>query len=153
MSPFQLKREKLRLARAKWEIDSCESCLRGYRAISRQEPWPYDSRRGLPLRASELLLLGGIGFAGIDCRELPVQRRAVLSEDLVLTPTVVEHLLETQQQVVCSGRTHTGNSPGISILGPAGLLPEEFVPADAIHVIHEGTEAGYAWSYPRLADA
>lgn len=152
MSPFQFKREKLRLGRAQWQIDTHDSCLRAYRSVSRQEPWPYASPRGLPHGASDLLLLGGTGFAGVDCIDLPSQRRAVPSEDLVLRPPVVEYLLETQQQVVCIGRTHTDSSPGISILGPAGLMPEGFVPADAIHAIHEGTEAGHAWSYPRLTD-
>jgi hypothetical protein len=146
MTAFELKREEVR--RKGWTIDHCGRCFRAWRGISERHPWPFDRTPGLPsTRNPDVLLLGDTKGEVIDGI---VGALGPLDGLQGLTPVVFAHLAQTGTHLVCRGRTHVDNSDGISIVGPRGLDPEAFVPRELVHAVHEGSDAGWAWSYPML---
>ena len=144
----QVQRLRLRLLGSGWVLDSEESgeFLLAHKPVSSEEPWPYPGSPGLPYRPAELLLVGAIGHAAIACGEVPVAPRSVPGETLVLTEPVAHYLAARSCYVVCFGWTHTENTPGLTIIGPPGIDPRQFVPAGAVHSVHRGADAEWAWS-------
>jgi hypothetical protein len=152
MRPFERSSALIRLTNSNWEIDDTASgLLRARRSISHDQPWPYPSNPGLRRPYSEIAVVGN----RFDHRQLQVEprslTRAIEGEELILQPCVVEFLVSTGSYAVCVGRTHTDNSPGLSIIGPPGLRPEVLVPEHLLLAVHKGTDAERAWSYRRVA--
>lgn len=146
MSAAELERERIR--RKGWMIDDRGGCFRAWRELSERQPWPFDHTPGLPsTRHPEVLLLGDTTVGVIDS----IDRALGPVEGLqTLTSWVFAQLAQTGTHLVSRARTHVDNSEGISIVGPRGLDPEDFVPSERVHAVHEGSDAGWAWSYPML---
>lgn len=152
---FEKATTLLRLQRAQWVVDSThKSMIRAHRLVTPSSPWPYPSRPGLAYRGLEVLVVG----RPFEARALHCDRsktatvvRAIEAEEVVLDEKFSQALRSNGAYAVCVGRTHTENSPGISVIGPAGLDVREFVPPGRVLAVHGGTEAERAWSYGRTS--
>jgi hypothetical protein len=142
----ECKRLRARLSGADWVVTVDKSeCTCAHRPISGDSPWPYPKSPGLPYRPREILLVGSAAHMPIACAT-PSSVPPLSAEDLILTQTVTEHLIQRECYAIFFGWTHTENRPGISIIGKPGLDPRRFVPKTMIHSVHFGIEAGWAWS-------
>lgn len=58
---------------------------------------------------------------------------------------------ETTTSIHSFGRTHTENSPGLSIIAPDGALDlEALIGRQEVVGVHRGRDAARAWSYGRV---
>ncbi len=152
---FERKVLLIRFNRTNWLVDPEQSdAIRAHRVVAERSPWPYTPAPALPWPQLELLVVGGLfQYSMLECgaRERAHAVRAVRSEAVVLQPSFSQSLLSAQAYAICVGRTHTDNSPGLSVIGPRGLLsPERFVGAKDVLAIHRDGDAERAWSYARV---
>jgi hypothetical protein len=160
MREFERKATLLKLKKAKWtlEVDSSE-LIRAHSTVSPESPWPYTSEPAMPWPQEEILIVG-TSFdwnpvdCHLDCRNESSWRHlhSVQGDALLLHSRIPELLLSKQCYAISVGRTHTENTPGLSIVAPDGALdPETLVSSSEVVAVHRGADAERAWAYGRIA--
>ena len=155
MREFERKALLVRLRTAGWTIDPDQiEVIRAHRTVSADSPWPYDSDSNLPWPQLEVLVVGClVACHSIDCRAERDWRsqQPIRGDAMVLRSDLAALLVAEGGYAISVGRTHTENSPGLSVLGPEGWLdPESLLERTDIVGIHKGADAARAWSYARV---
>jgi hypothetical protein len=145
-----------RLTKAGWSIDPAQSLvIRASRALNEAAPWPFGPEPALPWPQEEILVAGwDAHLEEIDCGPGTEKSSAqfIRGDSLVVNSRLSCSLDERGGFAVSVGRTHTDNSPGLSILCRDGLLdPRQLVEGQSVLGVHTGVEAPRAWSYGRCA--
>ena len=156
MREFEQKALILRLDASKWMVDADQTIvIRAHRDVSADSPWPYSSEPALPSPQREVLIVGCLAaHTAFSCGTEHEWRsqQPVRGDAMVLRSQLAGLLAARGGYAISIGRTHTENSPGLSIIGPESgwLEPEALVEARDIAGIHQGLEAGRAWSYSHV---
>lgn len=155
MRKFEQQTLLSRLNGSAWTIDSEQSeAIRAHRTVRVDSPWPFDSGPALPWPQFEILVIGcRVDYETIDCLDEGDWRPqwAVRGDGLVIRSRLARQLAVERGYAISIGRTHTDNSPGLSVLGPEGWFdPELLVRRDEIVGVHRGGDASRAWSYGRV---
>ena len=155
MREFERKALLSRLVGAEWTIDPDQSAvIRAHKRVSISSIWPYGTGPALPWPQSEILVVGClVEYPAITCCKGSIgeSQQAVRGDGLVLQSDLAGLLVARQGCAISVGRTHTENSPGLSIIAPAG----EFDPLGCLDnhdvaSVHVGMDAARAWSYGRI---
>jgi hypothetical protein len=152
MRSFELKSLEIQLAKTGWSVDrSLPAVIRAERAALEPSFWPASSEPVLSRSGFEILVIGSARAGQFDCANADRTAHAVLGDSIAVASPIVESIAADRCLVASLGRTHTENSPGVSIIAAAGRAVDvpslvEFAPVFATHV---GDDAQRAWSYPR----
>jgi hypothetical protein len=155
MREFELKRTLLRLNKSNWVIaPNLSKVVGAHRDVTPNEPWPYESCPELPWPQSEILV-AGFRATSADLRSECMGRgpwlRAIAGEARVLGSSLELRLAGGDGCAVTIGRTHTENSPGLSIIAKMRTFnPETFVEPERVAGVHRFQDASLAWSYGRI---
>jgi hypothetical protein len=154
MRDFERKALLVRLEKAGWAIDPEQTrVVRAHRILSAAFPWPFGMDPALPWPQREVLVAGWLAqWNDLDCKpETDGWHEQGMGVDgLVPSSHLAEVLHREGALAVSLERTHTENSPGLSIMARAGLLdPRALVEGYRLVAVHQGIDARRAWSYGR----